>query len=110
MNLAKTAVLLLASSCALWAQSQKVVGECPPVIPTNSQEALLMEQSTNKNGCWERQKKTDGSDAGLIFRSREEPGKNYKPIGRSSIGEVQLPAMRMNVRSLQRNMPKFSNG
>jgi hypothetical protein len=46
---------------------------CPPVAPKNAQEALMMEQSSNKEGCWQRD-----SSGKLVFVNKG--GIKYKPV------------------------------
>jgi hypothetical protein len=88
-SLTTTTVMVLTSWYGAWAQTRQVAAKCPSVISKNAQEALQMEQGSNKNGCWVRLKNKDGSDAGLVFQNREGPEKSYKPIDRSSISTPQ---------------------
>jgi len=42
------------------AQAQTASGaKCPPVKPKNAEEALRIEESSNKVGCWVRDKSTE---------------------------------------------------
>lgn len=52
----------------------RAAAKCAPVTPKNVQEALLMEASSNKNGCWER-----SANGKLIFISKETPD-SYKAL------------------------------
>ena len=60
--------------CAV-AGSSVAQTKCPPVTARNAQEALRIEQTDNKNGCWVR----DASDQ-LVFVSDLAPNRNYKAI------------------------------
>lgn len=56
--------------------AQQNVKKCAPVTPKNPQEAVMMEQTTNKTGCWVR----DPNTGQLVFISSLPPDKNYNPI------------------------------
>lgn len=59
----------------VWAQTTSGA-KCPPVTPKNPQEAVMMVQTSNKQGCWVRDKKTSQ----LVFLSNLAPAQNYNPI------------------------------
>jgi hypothetical protein len=54
--------------------AQTAPKKCAPVTPKNPQEALMLEQSTNKNGCYVRDSKGT-----LVFVSSRAPDENYIP-------------------------------
>jgi len=78
-----------------WAQSAKTAAQCPPVKAKTAQEAALMEHSSNKNGCWTRDK------AGtLVFVSNTPPDRNYKSVlgslhGPSAPAELAPPPIQL---------------
>jgi len=63
---------------ALWAQTAGGT-KCPAVKPKNAQEAVMIEQSSDKHGCWVRDKSGQ-----LVFVSSAAPDQ-YKRL-------VQMPA------------------
>jgi hypothetical protein len=71
--------IIVGLSFGLFVSAQSASTNCPPVTPRNPAEALQMEQSSNKTGCWVRQKKSDGSDGNLVFVSKLRPDQNFKP-------------------------------
>jgi hypothetical protein len=76
----------------IWANSQNLsAAKCVPVTAKNPQEALMMEASSNKNGCWVREKNLDGSDH-LVFVSGTTPDKNYKPMITNPPAQSRLSA------------------
>src|SRR5882672_11718318 len=77
--------------CAVLAQAQTSSAQaksCPQVTAKNPQEALMMEQASNKQGCWARDKKTGQ----LVFLSNLPPNQNYKPLAKSSNDIDPVPA------------------
>jgi hypothetical protein len=57
------------------AYSQSTSKPCPAVTAKNKQEALMMEATTDKKGCWVRNK-----GGNLVFVSSASPDSNYKPV------------------------------
>lgn len=67
-------LVLFTLAPASWAQ--KAPGsKCPPVKPKNAEEALRIEESSNKNGCWVRD-----STGQLVFVSSKAPDQSYVPL------------------------------
>jgi hypothetical protein len=66
-----------------------------------------METSSNKNGCWVRQKLNDGSEGPVLFISSEEPAKNYKSLITPAvpIPEGQAEGPRVKERNSARTIP-----
>src|ERR1019366_7163535 len=56
--------------------AQTAAKKCAPITPKNPQEAVMMEQTGNKQGCWVRDKKTGQ----LVFVSSLAPNQNYNAI------------------------------
>jgi hypothetical protein len=57
-------------------RAQKASGsKCPPVKPKNAEEALRIEESSNKNGCWVRDRTGQ-----LVFVSSKAPDQGYVPL------------------------------
>jgi len=80
-QIAYLGLLLIAVVLVQTANAQGGAKPCAsPPKPKTRAEALMMESSSNKNGCWIRQKNQDGTDDGLVFVSKEAPDKNYKPL------------------------------
>ncbi|SRR5579859_4907140 len=70
-------ILMLASLVAIHPQAKKSSArKCPPVQAKNPEEAVMMESSSNKNGCWAR----DPASGQLVFLSDLAPDKNYVPM------------------------------
>jgi hypothetical protein len=68
-----SATMMISGNSQLGTSAAK---KCPPVMPKNRQEALMMESSSNKKGCWARDK-----DSGqLVFLSDQSPDRNYLPM------------------------------
>lgn len=54
---------------------QGTAGHCAPVTARNPQEALMMEGTSHRSGCWTRT-----ASGQLVFVSNDAPDKAYKPL------------------------------
>jgi hypothetical protein len=86
------AFLALILPCGARAQSAPV--GCKPVTPKNSVEALMMEQSTTKVGCWLREKNRDGTDGRLVFVSPLSPDKGKPVLNGASEADAAPPPIK----------------
>lgn len=62
--------------------------KCPPVKPKNAEEALRIEQSSNKNGCWVR----DSTTGQLVFVSSKAPDQNHTPLVKQQSAPTVKPS------------------
>jgi hypothetical protein len=77
-NLITLTIVVLSFLVPSCVEGQQASVKCAPVTPRSGQEALQMEQSSNKDGCWVRQKHQDGSDGPIVFVANKELANVYK--------------------------------